>query len=610
MVASSSIFHVLLNRLRLAGLGRDVRRALRLVWQAHPGLTGWSILLDTVVAILPLAAFYGTKLVIDQLVDRLNGGMSFGPSFWMLVGAIGLIWFLAAVLGSVNTRVQEMLELHVHDFMTRQIQTHSLRMDLAYYEDPDLQDTLHKAQYESAYRPLQLLRSLHALVQAVVFLVAVSGFLLAWSWWLLPMLALAGLPGLWIKLVMDHQFYQEERKRITQEREGWFLHDMMTREAAAKEVRTWQMGPVLLQRFDVLRSAILNGKRRLLHRLMTLEVLAHLMEVAALVGLIIWAARQSMAGAVTIGTFVLMLQIVQRGQSQIRQAFSGLGGILFHRLFLQYLFDFLDHRPAVDDPREPLALPDRLAQGIQFQKVSFTYPGQEKPVLYQVDLDLRMGQRIAIVGPNGSGKSTLIKLISRFYDPTSGRILMDGVNINQVRIEDVRKVSAVVYQDDYHFPFDVNTSVHVGEAAKPVDQGRIEDALRDAGASDFVERLPSKTDTPLGHAWRAGVELSGGQWQQLAIARALYADRSILILDEPMSAIDPLIEAAIYERLFKRDRTQMVLFVTHRLYHLRKADWIIVMDRGQVTEQGRFEELMTANGLFCRMFASQQEGGL
>lgn len=610
MVGRSSIGHHVASRLNLDGLGRDVLRALRLVWDAHPGLTAWSILLDVIVAVLPLSAFYVTRLVIDQLVDRLEGGALFDPTFWTLVGAIGLIWFLTAVLGSVNTRIQELLEMHVHDVITRQIQTHSLDMDLAYYENPDLQDTLHKAQYESAYRPLQLLRSVHALVQALVFLAVVGSFLLAWSWWLLPVLALAGLPGLWIKLVMDHRFYEDEKARVSQEREGWFLHDVMTREAAAKEVRTYQMGPALLKRFSALRAGILDSKRRLLHRRMTLEFAAHLVEVAALIGLIIWTARQSLSGVLTIGTFVLMLQIVQRGQSQIRLAFSGLGGILGHRLFLQYLFSFLDHRPAVDEPVSPVHLPARLAHGVRFEQVSFTYPGQQKQVLYGVDLDLQMGQRVAIVGPNGSGKSTLIKLISRFYDPSTGRILMDGVDIRDVRTEEVRRISAVVFQDDFHFPFDVRTSVHLGASDKTSEPARIQEALRDAGASGFVSRLPAGEDTPLGHTWRSGVELSGGQWQQIAIARAMYADRSILVLDEPMSAIDPLMEATIYDRLFKMDRAHLLLFVTHRLYHLRKADWIIVMDQGQVVEQGSFAALMTANGLFCHMFASQQEGGL
>ena len=590
----------------LFGLIGDVRRALSLVWRSNPRLMLWSIFLDSIVAVLPLVAFYITKLVIDQLVAGLHQVGQMDPLFWIMIGTIGLVWFLTSAIGSINTWVQELLELHFHDDMTRQIQAHSLQMDLAYYENPDLQDTLHKTQYESAFRPLQLLRSLHQLIQALVFLVAVSGLLFSYTWWLLPVLALAAIPGLWIKLVMDQRFYLEEKSRITQEREGWYLHDLMTKESAAKEVRTYDLGPFLSERFTHLRKEILKAKSRLLSRRVTLESIAHLLEVGALLGLLIWVAKHAISGFMSIGTLVLMLQVFQRGQSQIRLAFSGLGGILTHRLFLRYLFEFLDQRPGVSEPILPVCLPERLSTGLKFQNVFFTYPGNHTLALDGIDLELQIGERIAIVGPNGSGKSTLIKLISRLYDPTSGDILIDDIDIKDCRIEDIRRASALVFQDDYHFPFNVTSTIHLGAIQKRVDQEQICRSIEISGAKQFVDQLPEKENTFLGHAWRSGSELSGGQWQQIAIARALYADRSILILDEPMSAIDPLIEAYIYEQLFQMERNNLILFVTHRLYHLQKADRIIVMDKGRVVEQGSFADLMSKQGLFSQMFASQQ----
>ena len=589
---------------------RIFQRALGLVWQSNRVWTSLSIAINLLQAALPLGVLYCTKLLIDQLSAGLGGstrGIPFNAMLPLIL-ALASLWLLSGFLGSLQQWLEELQQLRFADQIAAIIQAKSIQMDLAYYEDPALQDTFHKAQYESAYRPYQLLQAVYQLLQSTFFLLLAMGFLLSLAWWLVPFLVLAGLPVLVVKIRFAGRYYELDRHRAQQERESWYLHELLTTVEAARELRLYRFGEIFAQRHQSIRSFLWGEKKELLKRQLRYDLLGQISELLALLALLLWVVFKAVAGLLSLGSVVLYLQAFQRAQQQMRTALNAMTQLYSHRLFLNYLFDFLDLEPQVKEPPFPQALPPQLNEGFRLQGVSFQYPQQPQLVLHDIHLELRLGERIAIVGPNGSGKSTLIKLLARFYDPVAGQILLQGHDLRNLAQHDLRQHLSIVFQDFKHYPFSAADNIYISDLQHPPDEQRMRQAAQRSGAATSIERLPQQYATLLGHDFEGGVELSGGQWQQLAIARAFYAHTEVLILDEPSSAIDPLVEQAIFDQLFSGDPARLIIFVTHRLYHLQRADRIIVMDQGRVVEQGDFAGLMAQEGLFYRLFAAQQVG--
>lgn len=583
---------------------RIFQRALGLVWQSSRTWTSLSIALNLLQAALPLGVLYCTKLLIDQLSS--GPGSSYFSDGLPIVACLAGLWLLSGFLGSLQQWLEELQQLRFTDQIAGIIQVKSIQMDLAYYEDPALQDTFHKAQYESAYRPYQLLQAVYQLLQSAFFLLLAMGFLLSLAWWLVPFLILAALPVLVVKIRFAGRYYELDRRRAQQEREAWYLHELLTTVEAARELRLYRFGEIFAQRHQSIRTFLWGEKKQLLRRQLRYDLLGQISEILALLALLLWVVFKATAGLLSLGSVILYLQAFQRAQQQMRTALGAMTQLYSHRLFLNYLFDFLDLEPRVQEPLQPQILPHKLGGGFRVEGVFFQYPEQAQPVLQDINLELQLGERIAIVGPNGSGKSTLIKLLARFYDPDAGRILLAEHDLRELAQHDLRQHLSIVFQDFKHYPFSAADNIFISDLQHPADEQRMRQSAQRSGAATCIERLPEQYATRLGHDFEGGVELSGGQWQQVAIARAFYAESGILILDEPSSAIDPLIEQAIFDQFFASDPDRLIIFVTHRLYHLQRADRIIVMDQGRVVEQGDFARLMAQEGLFYRLFAAQQ----
>lgn len=579
-----------------------------MVWQSNPAWTSLSIGLNLAQGVLPLGLMYLTKLLVDTLASASSLVAVEQGRVWMYLGALGALSLLSGWLGTWQQWVEELQQLRFTDQIASIIQAKSIRMDLAYYENPSLQDTFHKAQYEAAYRPYQILHAVFQLIQSCFFLLTVLLFLLSVAWWLGLVLLLAGLPMLWVKVHFAGRNYELDRLRAQQEREAWYLHELLTTEPAARELRLYRYGELFARRYADLRNSLWQEQKRLLSQQVRFDALGQIAEVATFLIITGWVLSRALAGIFTLGTVVLYAQAFQRAQLQLRTALSAMGQLYTHRLFLNYLFDFLDLEPQVAEPLQPQTLARPLVAGFTLDRVSFQYPQHEQAVLQDISLELKLGQRIAIVGHNGSGKSTLLKLLARFYDPSTGQISLAGVDLRDLSLHDLRERLSVVFQDYQRYDFTAAENIRISNLHEPRNEERLRHAARQSGAASTIERLPAGYDTLVGHAFSGGEELSGGQWQQLAIARAFYAPAEVLILDEPSSAIDPLVEQAIFEQLLAPDPTRLVIFVTHRLYHLQRADRIVVMEAGRIVEEGRFEELMAQQGRFLRMFAAQQVG--
>jgi ATP-binding cassette, subfamily B, bacterial len=581
------------------------KRAIGLVYKASPGLLRWSVTLQILNAFLPFGVFYAIKRIIDELVVGVKLDVFNERDILIAVAALGVLWMANGLLSSATSRVEGLLQLKFSDYISGLVQYKSNRTDLAFYENPDMQDTFHRAQREAIYRPYQVVQSMMTLIQSGVFLVLVAAFLITLNPWLVLLMIGAGLPGLFVKLKIANKQYGLERSITQADRKSWYLHHILTGAEAAKELRLYRFGSRLMNQYKSIRDRIYRDRLGIFNMRAKYEVLGKMAEVIALSLGVLWASMQALAGALPIGSLVMYLQAFQRGQGQYRSSMNALAQLYSHRLFLTNLFEFFDIKQTVVTPRPHASMPVEVKEGFRLENVWFSYPGSKTDVVRGVNLSIEPGEKVALVGLNGSGKSTLVKLLARFYDPDRGILSVDGVDARSAKIGDYREKISIAFQESLRYPFTVRKNIRMGNLRRPYNEAEVIAAAKASGAHDFIEKLPFGYSTTLGTAFQGGHELSGGQWQQIALARALYRQSDLLILDEPLSQVDALKEQDFMEYLLSRKNPQSVLFVTHRLSHLRRADRIVVMDEGRIVEEGPFEVLMAMGGLFCEMFSRQ-----
>lgn len=579
-------------------------RSWQLVARSAPGLLTWSLLLQFLQAVVPFGVFYLIKLIVDKLVEGLSNNSIETGTMIGYVSILGGLWLSSGVLNVFAQRVESLLQLRFTDYISGIIQAQSIKMDLSYYENPELKDTFHRAQREAMYRPYQMVHSLMQLVQSGIFLVLVLGFLITLNPWLILLLIISGIPGLIIKMRLAKKQYALEKKITQADRRSYYLHNLLTRERGAKEVRLYRYGQQLMEQYKAIRTKMYTDRKGLFNLKAGYDVIGSATEVLALTIGVGWTALQSLKGLIPVGSLVMYLQAFQRGQGQYRAAMNALAQLYTHRLFLSYLFDFLDLEQHISDPDPADIQPLRSASVFRVKNVSFRYPGREEWAVKNVNLELHPGERVALAGLNGSGKTTLVKLLGRLYDPPEGRLLIGDKDYRELPLEQLRQQVSVAFQQPLRYPFSAAENIRIGDLNREYSLDNIKAAAQFAGADEFIESLPQGFETVLGYEFYGGTELSGGQWQQVALARAIYKEASLLILDEPMSQMDPLKEQAFMDRLYGRKDQQAVLFVTHRLHHLQQADRIVVMDGGRIVEEGSFNELMGMKGLFARMFNS------
>lgn len=591
---------------KLRGLVR-LRRATRFVWQGGPGWVVASAALLVLQGVLPLGSLYLIKMVIDDItrgITHANRALML-PHVLTLVGMAGVVTLISAMLRSVSSLVSVAQSQQVTDRMQGMLYAKSVAVDLEYYENPSFYDTLHRAQEEAPYRPTRVVNSLMQIGQAAISLIAVAGLLLfSLSWAFVLILVTAAVPGLLVKFSFTNTLYQLRRRQTVAERGLMLLNMMLTGELFAKEIRLFRLGEFFIGRAQETRRDLRQQKLHIATRRTVADMVTQACATTAVFGLLGFLAYRTFEGMITVGTMVMYYQLLQRGQAALQDLLGALADMYENNLFLTNLYEFLDLAPRVASPSSPQPVPTPLQGGVVFEHVSFRY-GTGKPVLTDVSFALQPGETIALVGENGCGKTTLIKLLCRLYDPTGGRILVDGVDVRDLDMDAWRQDVSVVFQDYVHYPLTARENIWLGDVnLSPLDE-RIEIAARRAGAHDVVTPLKHGYDTLLGNAFNEGAELSIGQWQKVAIARAFVRDAQIVILDEPSSALDAEAEAEVFEHFHQLVRGKMALLISHRLSTVRMADRIIVLQGGRIAESGTHAHLLEVNGIYARMFALQ-----
>ena len=574
------------------------RRALKLVWAAAGWRTvAWGVLLVG-QGLIPA----GQALLLRTLVNRLVASPRWDAIAAPALGIAGL-WILGQLFSSALSWVRAAQAEQVQDEVHRLIHVQALRMDLAFYDHPESYDQLHRAQIDAISQPLALLESLGSLVQNGLGFLVLAGILFTYAGWLPLLLVATAIPGLFL---VGRHILKEHRWRLDhtiQERRARYLDWLITEQGAAAELRLFDLGPYHRKAFEDLRANLREGRLRLVRQGAITELGAGCLAWGgSLVGLG-WMLHRTLAGKAGLGDLLLCFQAFQQSQVLLRALLEGAGKIYRSLLFVENLDEFLALQPAIlSGPAGEPGLP--VKESIRFERVSFTYAGGFHPALDGFDLEIPQGKVVALVGHNGAGKSTLIKLLCRFYDPDAGRILLDGVDIRSLDPVAMRRRIAVLFQAPLHFHASVADNISFGDVEAASDRPRIVQAARDAGALEPIERLDGGFDALLGK-WFGGAELSGGEWQRIALARAFFRRASLIVLDEPTSSMDSWAEQDWLSRFRTLTEGRTGLMITHRFTTAMHADIVHVLDKGRVVESGTHQELVALGGSYARSWAAQ-----
>lgn len=604
----------LLARLARLALGRtaNLRRALLLVWRSSRAWTSATAALIALDSVLPIALLYTIKLFIDATTEVLGGGatdqafVSITP-YLLLACAIAIAQ--AAVAGAMRLAQDAHAQL-ITDHMFGLLHRQASAIDLRHFEDTGFRDMIHRAQREAPFRPARVLASVLDLCRGALSLCAMAALIVSFHWAALPILVLVALPGGLVRLAFARRLYQLSLAQTQRIRRLGYFDSLVFGISFALEARMLSLGRWVTTRAHELRG-ILRRERMHIIKVRTLtDVAGEAFAVAGMFAVIALLGFQALAGAITVGSLVMYFQALQRAWNNFGQTLRALATLREHSLFIDDVYRFLDLRAEVVAPAEPTPMPRPMDVGISLRGVAFRYPNAETDALIDVSFDIAKGEHVAIVGRNGSGKTTLVKLLCRLYDPTQGTIAIDGIDLRRLDPDDLRASFSVLVQGFARYQETARENIRLGAHARDPSDEAIHEAAMQSGADGFVTKLPLGYDTMLGRTFDGGHELSGGQWQKLALARAFVRDAEIIVLDEPTSSLDAVAEHELIERFRELARNRTTILISHRLSTVMGMDRIIVMDSGIVADQGTHAELMArSDGPYAQLFRFQRKIG-
>ena len=597
--------------IRFLSVFKYSRVAMQIVWATSAALTVTMALATLFAGVLPAAIAWVGQLIVDAVITAIqtsgdaNTAARADVLRYVLYEA-GLV-VLFTGMQRITAVCQSILRVLLGNQVNVMILEKALTLELSHFEDSEYYDKLVRARREASSRPLSLVTRTFDLVRDSISLISYGFLLFQFSPYAVLLLGLAGVPAFMAEAKFSGEAFRNQRRRSAEWRMQIYLEMVLTREDGVKEVKLLQLGRLFLDRYIAIFRNIYKEDRNLVLRRGVWAYLLGLFASAAFYFSYGWVAFAAVAGVITIGQMTMYIAVFRQGQSAVTGCLTSINGMYEDNLYLSNLTEYLEHKvPELSGDQLHGPLSD---DGIRFEQVTFYYPESETPALKELNLHIGAGESLAIVGENGSGKTTLIKLLTRLYTPSSGRILLEGLDLQEWNIDALRRKIGVIFQDFARYQLKVGENIGVGDVANLNNAEQLESAAEQGLAAEFIRQLPASFDTQLGTWFKGGKELSGGQWQKIALSRAFMRNKAdVLILDEPTAAIDAKAEAEIFAHFRELTANRISIIISHRFSTVRIADHIIVLEHGQIHEEGSHEELLERNGQYAKLFYLQAQG--
>jgi ATP-binding cassette subfamily B protein len=592
--------------LRPRQLLADLGATLGLVWASSPAQTLTIGSIAMLQAFIPAASLWISKLLVDDVALAVQGKLLGG--YGTLMGLLGLqvgIGLVGTLLSTLQNAARDLLGDTLQNRIHRRILEKAATLELPHFENPKTYDALLNATQEVGSRPLGVFSQLIALVQAILTLGSIGFLLSRLGWAVMPLVLLASIPGVLVTSRFGFESYRMIRRRAPEARMQNYLAQVLVDDDYVKEVRIFGFEPYVLTRWQEFYKKFRAQLLPLIYQRGAWGFGASLLSAALIAAATLQVLARAAAGRISVGDFALFVQGIAQVQGSFSGLLSGVSGIYQNLLYMRNLFEFLELPTRNLDSGETWQGP---IHSIEFQGVSFRYPFTQREVLKDVSFKLERGQALALVGENGAGKTTLVKLLTRLYEPSSGHILINGQEASRFSPRSVQRQISSIFQDYARYSLTARENVALSEIEQQADQTGLDQASHKGGANEVIATLPEGYDTQLGRQFNKGLQLSGGQWQRLALSRLYFREASVLVFDEPTAALDAAAEFEVIEALRRQARDRITLIISHRFSTVRLADTIVVLEEGRVSEQGSHQELLRLGGTYATLFRLQARG--
>lgn len=590
---------------------RNTPQAFRLVWASSRFSAVLGIVLMLVAAILPAAQAWVGKLIIDAIVNAVQQnlapmvGLRTVMPFLLLEFGLVLIGSISSQVRNLSDRIlQSQLTNHINNLIIKK----AISLDLQFFEDPIFYDSLQNARRQADNSALNIVNSALQIAQQVVTLASLSILLVRFNPWLAVIVFVSAIPSFLSQSQYAERAFRAVTHRAPESRLLNYLEMLLTGNENVKEIKLFGLGEPLRKRYQDLFTKFYLEDRAIAIRKTIAGLAWGLLSNLAFYGSYAWIALRTVTSLISLGDMTMFLSIIRQSQNSVRSLLDSLNRLYESNLYLDNLMSYLEQQPLMKAPAKGIIAPVNITSGIEFRHVSFHYPGSNITVLNDINFAINPEERIALVGLNGSGKTTLIKLLTRLYDPTEGQILLDGVDLREYDLPSLRQIFGVIFQDFVHYQFTVQENIGFGQIEDVGNLARIKAAAEQGGANKIIEEMPLGYATMLGRRWEKGMELSGGQWQKIALARAFMRKAEVLVLDEPTSALDAIAEYEVFQRFGELVKDRIAVLISHRFSTVRMADRIVVLSDGKVHEIGSHADLMNLDGFYAHLFKLQAEG--
>ncbi len=588
---------------RLAAL-RNVPTVLHFVWESGRAVVVLGLVARVIAAILPPALFWVSKLIIDRIYAILTTHQPIGHRLWWLVAGEFALAIATGLIGRLIDYSDTLLAGKYMNHISVRVMQHAASLDLLAYEDPVFYDRLERARVQATDR-IYMIQAMGRLIQQVITTITLSITIMIFSPWLLLLLIAGVIPAFLGETHFAFLGYAKNFKQTPVRRELDYLRILGGSKEAAKELKLFGLQEFLSGRFKKLADQVYDEDISLARRKVIAGSLLSMIGTAGYYTAYIYAVYETVTGVFSFGTLTLLANSIRDASSNLQQTFSTLSTIADQALFLTDLIAFFDMKPSIRSKPNALPAPRPIRQGFEFRNVSFRYPGRSRLVLNRLNFVLRPGERVALIGENGEGKTTIVKLLTRLYDPVEGQILLDGIDLREYDLDDLYREIGVIFQDFMRYEMTARENIAVGRIEHLNDLPLLEQSAEKSMADEVVGKLTSRYEQMLGRRFEGGVDLSGGEWQKIALARAYLRDAQLLILDEPTSALDARSEYEVFQRFAELTSGKMAIFISHRFSTVRMADRIVVLENGRIAEEGDHEQLTHLGGRYAEMFELQ-----